>query len=82
MSFIIIVVIAGLVGWLGSLILKTDPQQGIVANILLGAVGSIVGRFGWQFATGEQVETLLSQFTLSLLGTLLIIFIWSRFVKK
>lgn len=79
MSVIIILLTAGIVGWLGSLIMRTDAAQGIVANIVLGGLGSILGRFGHQFIVGEQPETQLSQFLLSLLGTLIVIFIWSRF---
>lgn len=81
MELLIAIVMAGFVGWLGSLILKTDPQQGIVANIALGGLGSLLGRFGYQFLTDTSPETYLSQFLLSLLGTLIVIFIWSRFKK-
>jgi uncharacterized membrane protein YeaQ/YmgE (transglycosylase-associated protein family) len=81
MGFILLIIIAGFVGWLGSLILRTDAEQGIIANIVLGGLGSMLGRFGFQFLTGADAETLLSQFGLSLLGTLVVIFIWSRFQR-
>jgi uncharacterized membrane protein YeaQ/YmgE (transglycosylase-associated protein family) len=81
MYFLIALVIAGLVGWLGSLIMRTDSEQGVAANIVLGGLGSLLGRGGWQL-TGREAETLLSQFLLSLAGTLIVIFIWRRFAKK
>jgi len=82
MHLLISLLIAGLVGWLGSLIMKTDAQQGVMANVVLGTIGSIVGRFGFQLLTEHEAETILSQFLLSLLGTLIVIFIWRRFAKN
>ena len=43
MDIIITLIIGGIVGWLGSLIMKTDAQMGLIANIVVGIVGSFVG---------------------------------------
>ena len=43
MDIIITLIIGGLVGWLGSLIMKTDAQMGLIANIVVGIVGSFLG---------------------------------------
>jgi len=43
MDIIITLIVGGVVGWLGSLIMKTDAQMGLVANIVVGIVGSFVG---------------------------------------
>jgi uncharacterized membrane protein YeaQ/YmgE (transglycosylase-associated protein family) len=45
MGLIITLVIGGLVGWLASLLMKTDAQMGIFANILVGIVGSALGHW-------------------------------------
>ena len=45
MNFIIWVVVGGLIGWVASLIMKTDGQQGIFLNVIVGIVGAAVG--GW-----------------------------------
>jgi len=45
MGIILWIVFGGLVGWIASLIMGTDAQQGIVLNILVGIVGAIIG--GW-----------------------------------
>jgi len=42
-NIIVTLVIGGIVGWLGSLIMKTDAQAGIIANIIVGIVGSSLG---------------------------------------
>jgi uncharacterized membrane protein YeaQ/YmgE (transglycosylase-associated protein family) len=45
MDWLIWIVIGGVLGWLASLLMKTDKQMGILANVLVGIVGSILG--GW-----------------------------------
>ena len=45
MNFIIWLVVGGVIGWLASLLMKTDGQQGIVLNVVVGIVGAMLG--GW-----------------------------------
>ena len=45
MNFIIWLVIGGIIGWLASIIMKTDGQQGIILNVVVGIVGSYLGGF-------------------------------------
>ncbi len=45
MSFIIWIVIGGIIGWLASMVMKTDAQQGILLNMVVGIVGALLG--GW-----------------------------------
>lgn len=45
MGWIITILVGALCGWLASMIMKTDGQQGAVANILIGIVGSVVAQF-------------------------------------
>lgn len=45
MDFIIALIMGGVIGWLASIAMKTDAQQGIFLNIIVGCVGSILGRF-------------------------------------
>ena len=42
MGFIIWLIIGGVVGWLASLIMRTDAQQGILLNIVVGIVGAFL----------------------------------------
>ena len=48
MSFIIWIIIGGIIGWLASMIMKTDAQQGIFLNIIVGIIGAFLG--GWLLA--------------------------------
>jgi uncharacterized membrane protein YeaQ/YmgE (transglycosylase-associated protein family) len=43
MNIIIWLVIGGVIGWLASIIMRTDGQQGIFLNIVVGIVGAFVG---------------------------------------
>jgi uncharacterized membrane protein YeaQ/YmgE (transglycosylase-associated protein family) len=43
MSFIIWLILGGIVGWLASIVMRTDAQQGIILNVVVGIVGSFIG---------------------------------------
>jgi len=43
MHLIVTLIIGGIVGWLASLVMKTNAQMGIIANIVVGIVGSLLG---------------------------------------
>ncbi len=45
MGIIAWLIFGGLVGWIASLIMKTDAQQGILLNIIVGIVGAFIGGF-------------------------------------
>lgn len=41
-NFIVWLIIGGLIGWVASLIMRTDGQQGMLMNIVVGIVGAFV----------------------------------------
>jgi uncharacterized membrane protein YeaQ/YmgE (transglycosylase-associated protein family) len=43
MEWLVTIVVGGIIGWLGSLAMKTDAQMGILANVLVGIIGSSLG---------------------------------------
>lgn len=45
MGIILWLVIGGLVGWIASIIMGTNAQQGIILNIVVGIIGALIG--GW-----------------------------------
>lgn len=45
MGFIVSIIIGGIIGWLASLIMKTNAQMGLLANIVVGIVGSVLGHW-------------------------------------
>ena len=42
-NFIIWLIIGGVIGWLASIVMRTDAQQGVFLNIVVGVVGSFIG---------------------------------------
>ncbi|NIJ38811.1 putative membrane protein YeaQ/YmgE (transglycosylase-associated protein family) [Sphingopyxis panaciterrae] len=42
MGIVILLVVGGIIGWLASIVMRTDGQQGIVLNIIVGIVGALI----------------------------------------
>lgn len=45
MNLIILLVVGGIIGWIASMIMRTDGQQGIVLNVVVGIVGALLAGF-------------------------------------
>lgn len=45
MGIILWIIFGALVGWVASMIMKTDAEQGAMLNIIVGVVGAVIG--GW-----------------------------------
>lgn len=45
MNLIIILIVGGILGWLASIVMRTDGQQGIFLNIVVGIVGALLAGF-------------------------------------
>ena len=43
MNILIWIVAGGLLGWLASIAMKTDAQQGVILNIVIGIIGAFLG---------------------------------------
>ena len=72
MGFIVWIIIGGIVGWLASLIMRTDAQQGILLNIVVGIVGAFIG--GLIFNRGDINEGItLTSFLVSLVGAIILL---------
>jgi uncharacterized membrane protein YeaQ/YmgE (transglycosylase-associated protein family) len=67
MGWIVAILVGALVGWLASIIMKTDAQQGPIANILIGVVGAALAR--WLFADVLGIGGAAAG-TLSLMGVI------------
>ena len=56
MNIIIWLVIGGLIGWVASIVMRTDGQQGLLLNVVVGIVGSLLG--GWLLSPLVGVSTI------------------------
>jgi len=43
MNFIIWIVIGGIIGWLASIVMRTNAQQGLFLNVVVGIIGAFLG---------------------------------------
>jgi len=61
MNIIIWLIVGGICGWLASLIMRTDAQQGIILNIVVGIVGAVIAGllFGVNMNQGISIESFL-----------------------
>ena len=82
-NFIIWIILGGILGWLASLIMRTDAQQGVLLNIVVGIVGAFLAGlvlsplFG--VATINQNNFSLASLLISLLGAVILLAIVNLF---
>jgi uncharacterized membrane protein YeaQ/YmgE (transglycosylase-associated protein family) len=83
MNLIIWLVLGGVVGWVASLIMRTDGQQGIVLNVVVGIVGAFLA--GWFIAPLVGVGTIndnsfsVASVLVSLVGAVILLAIVNLF---
>jgi uncharacterized membrane protein YeaQ/YmgE (transglycosylase-associated protein family) len=85
MNLIIWIVVGGIIGWIASLIMRTDAQQGVLMNIVIGIAGALLG--GWLLtplvgsATINQGNFSLAGLGVSLFGAIILLALVS-FVRR
>ena len=45
MGLLILLIVGGLIGWVASMIMRTDAQQGVILNVVVGIIGSFLAAF-------------------------------------
>ncbi len=74
MGWIISLIIGGVVGWIASILMKTNAQMGMLANVLVGIAGSALG-FWLAGMLGISAGGGLLRFVVAVAGAALLIFI-------
>lgn len=83
MNIIIWLIVGGLIGWLASKIMRTDAQQGIGLNIVVGIIGALLA--GWLITplvgggTINQGDFSLSGLFISFVGAIVLLAIVNLF---
>ena len=83
MNLIIWLIVGGVIGWLASLMMRTDGQQGIVLNVVVGIVGAFLA--GWFVSPMVGVGTInqnnfsLASLLVSLIGAVVLLAIVNLF---
>ena len=74
MNWIVTIVLGGIVGWLASIVMKTNAQMGLIANVLVGIVGSALG-FWLAGILGLAASGPIASWIVAVVGAALLIFI-------
>lgn len=79
-NIIVWILFGGLVGWVASKIMNTDAEQGGVANVVIGILGSLIGGFIAEKLWGTGITGFnIGSFLVSLAGASLLIFLVKLF---
>lgn len=79
MGLIVWLVVGGIIGWLASIIMRTDAQQGIFLNIVVGIVGAFIGGLIFSGGSINSNGLTLYSFLVSLLGAVVLLAIVNLF---
>ncbi|AXJ94873.1 MULTISPECIES: GlsB/YeaQ/YmgE family stress response membrane protein [unclassified Sphingomonas] len=73
MGIILWLIVGGVIGWLASIIMRTDAQQGIFLNIVVGIVGAFLGGLIINGGSINNAGLTLQSFLVSLLGAVILL---------
>ncbi|MEN3745980.1 GlsB/YeaQ/YmgE family stress response membrane protein [Sphingomonas sp. HF-S3] len=73
MGFIVWLIIGGVIGWLASIIMRTDGQQGIFLNIVVGIIGAFIGGIIINGGSINSAPLTIQSFLVSLLGAVILL---------
>lgn len=86
MSFILWLIVGGLLGWVASMIMGTNDRQGIILNIVVGIVGAFLGGLllAPLFGTGtiNRYDFSIGSLLVSLLGAVILLAIVNFFRRR
>ena len=81
MELIITIIVGAITGWIASIIMKTDKDQGFFLDVMLGIAGSLLGQWFFSkfsipfFNSGGLIDT----FIIGIIGACTILFILKLF---
>lgn len=83
MGIIAWIIFGGLAGWVASMIMKTNEQQGIVLNVVVGIVGAFIGGF-FMHVLGNEPDFAfnLSSFVVAVLGAVVLLFLYKMATSR
>ena len=82
-NFIIWLIVGGVIGWIASLIMRTDAQQGVFLNIVVGIIGAALA--GWLISPLLGIPTInqdtfsFGALVVSLIGAVILLAIVNLF---
>lgn len=74
MGWIVTLVVGGVIGWLASILMKTNQQMGIIANVIVGIIGSSLG-FWLAGALGLAAYGPIASWVVAVAGAAILIYV-------
>ncbi len=76
MGLIMWIIFGALVGWIASIVMRTDEQQGAVGNIVIGIIGAMVGGLLSRLLGGSGITGFnLSSLLIAIIGAVVLLFL-------
>ena len=86
MTFIMWLIVGGILGWLASIVMGTNDKQGIILNIVVGIVGAFLGGLALAplFGTGtiNQGDFSMGSLLVSFLGAIILLAVVNFFRRR
>jgi uncharacterized membrane protein YeaQ/YmgE (transglycosylase-associated protein family) len=83
MNIIMWIILGALAGWIASIIMRTNAEQGAMGNIIVGVLGAIIGGMISRALGGPDVSGFnLASLIIAILGAVLLLFIVRLFTHR
>lgn len=73
MSFILWLIIGALAGWIASMIMKTNAQQGLLLDIIVGIIGAFIGGYVVSFFGVDPDANLIISLLTAVVGAVILL---------
>lgn len=86
MNILVYLIVGGIIGWVASIVMGTNAQQGILLNVIVGVVGAFIA--GWfltplfGISTINQANFSMPALLVSLLGSIILLAVVSLFRRS
>jgi uncharacterized membrane protein YeaQ/YmgE (transglycosylase-associated protein family) len=74
MNWLVTIILGGIVGWLASMVMKTNAQMGVLANVIVGIIGSSLG-FWLAGTLGLSASGPIASWAVAVAGAAILIFL-------
>ena len=82
MGIVLWIIFGGIVGWIASIIMGTNKNMGIIANVLVGVAGAFIGGFIMQYFNQTGFTGFdLRNFLVALLGAVVLLGVFKLIIK-
>lgn len=83
MGIITWIILGALAGWIASMVMKTNAEQGAIANIIIGIIGAVIGGFIFETFGGSDVDGFnLYSLLVAVVGAIILISILKAFRRS